>query len=407
MTTTERTAHPRTGDAAFADILLISTADWDNPFWTNKQHVAVELTRQGRRVLYVESQGLRRPTLDRADLKRIARRLCRAFSPPRQVRPGLWVWSPVTLPWQGVAAVRGLNRLALRLGTAAACRRAGLAPRVVWTYSPLTSRLYDLRRFSRVIYHAVDDVAAQPGMPAEAIRSAEGELVRRADLVFATSPALQATHAAAGAKCCLFMPNVADADHFGAALAPGVVVPADLAALPEPRIGFVGAISGYKLAFALLRAVAQARPDYSFVMIGQVGEGDPWTDVTALRGLPNLHLLGPRSYRALPSYLAGLQVAMLPSAANAYTEAMFPMKLFEYLAAGRPVVATPLPALASFAELILTAPPQANAFAAALDLALAGGGPPLAVRLQAARARTYVGRTREMLAHLDGLDQSA
>ena len=387
------------------DILLVSTADWDNPFWTNKQHVAVELARQGRRVLYVESSGLRRPTLRSSDMGRILRRLARALRPPRQVRPGLWVWSPAVLPWQGSATVRRVNRLWLGLGLALNARRIGLKPETLWTYSPLTSELYDLKRFTRIVYHTVDDIAAQPGMPAQAIAQAEPDLVRRADLVFTTSPALRERHAAAGARRCVFMPNVADAGHFGRALSPGIAIPADLAALPEPRIGFVGAVSGYKLDFTLIAALARARPLYSFVLIGRVGEGDPWTDASKLRGLANLHLFGPRSYEALPAYLAGMAAAILPSASNRYTRAMFPMKFFEYLAAGLPVVATPLPALADFAHLALISPPYAAAFAAALDRALAGDGPPRDARLAAARAHTYARRTRDMLALVD--DQPA
>ena len=391
------------GAEAARDILLLSTADWDHPYWTNKQHVAVELARSGHRVLYVDSLGLRPPSLGRRDGRRLARRLWTGLRPPRQVRPGLWVWSPLALPWPTSALARRWNRAALRTGLALATRWAGLSPKTLWTYSPLSAEVLDLQGFGRVVYHAVDDIAAQPAMPAALIRRAEGELVRRADVVFATSPSLQARHAAAGARRSIFLPNVADPDHFGAALTPGAPPPPDLATLPEPRIAFVGAVSGYKLDFALLRAVAKARPGYSFVLIGPLGEGDARSDPSPLRGVPNLHLLGPRSYAALPAYLAGCQAAMLPAATNAYTEAMFPMKFFEYLGAGLPVVTTPLPALADYAELALVAAPDPPAFAAALDFALAGAGPPLSARLAAARRHTYAGRTREMLEVVDGL----
>ena len=233
------------------DILLISTADWDHPFWTNKQHVAVELTRSGRQVLYVDSLGLRPPRLERRDLARILRRLARALQPPRQVRPGLWVWSPLCLPWQQIPAIRWLNRTALTVGLALARRRTGLTPELLWTYSPLTPALLDVGRYRKVVYHAVDDIAAQPGMPATAIRGSEAELARRADIVFATAPRLQQRLSAAGARRCLLTPNVADADHFGAALTGPGPLPADLAALPAPRIGFIGAVSRYKLDFDL------------------------------------------------------------------------------------------------------------------------------------------------------------
>ena len=212
----------------------------------------MELARSGCRVLYVDSLGLRPPSLGGRDVRRLARRLWRGLGPPRQVRPGLWVWSPLALPWPASPLAQLWNRLVLRFGLALAARGARLSPRTLWTYSPLAADVLHLQDFSRVVYHAVDDIAVQPGMPAALIRRAEGELVRRADVVFATSPSLQARHAAAGARRSIFLPNVADPDHFGAALAPGARPPPDLAALPEPRIAFVGAVSGYKLDFALL-----------------------------------------------------------------------------------------------------------------------------------------------------------
>ena len=96
------------------DIVLLSTADWDNPFWTNKQHVASELARRGHRVFYIESLGLRRPSASAADVSRILRRLRRAVAMPRAVRENLWVWSPVVLPFQRYGVVRAFNRFLLK-----------------------------------------------------------------------------------------------------------------------------------------------------------------------------------------------------------------------------------------------------------------------------------------------------
>src|SRR4029078_11049766 len=92
------------------DIVLLSTADWDNPFWTNKQHVAQELARRGHRVLYIDSLGLRRPSATGRDLRRVLRRLFPALRRPRAVRDRLWVWSPVVIPLQRFGAVRWINK---------------------------------------------------------------------------------------------------------------------------------------------------------------------------------------------------------------------------------------------------------------------------------------------------------
>lgn len=374
-------------------ILLLSTADWDNPFWTNKQHVARELARRGHTVVYVESLGLRRPSVGRGDLGRLWRRLKRGLRPARCVEPGLWVCSPLVLPLHGARAVERVNRVLLRWAVTAACRQAGVRPKLLWTYSPLATVLLPPADDSFVVYHAVDDIAAQPGMPQRLIEAAEQALVTRADLVFATSTLLAARHGAIN-RHTRYDPNVVDYDHFAAAVthAPNP----DLAALPGPRIGFVGAIAGYKLDIPLLAAVARSRPRYSFILIGKVGEGDPATDVSPLAAEPNIHLVGPRPYAELPACLAAYDVALLPSPLTPYTAAMFPMKVFEYLAAGLPVVSTPLPAVADYADLMHIAD-GSEGFAAAIDSALAGEGATREERQAAAREHTWTIRTDAML----------
>lgn len=382
--------------SASRDIVLLSTADWDNPFWTNKQHVACELARTGNRVLYVESLGLRRPSASAQDLSRIWRRLKRGLTPPREVRPNLWVWSPLVVPLQRYGAVRALNRGLIALGLRLWSTVLGLRPRMLWTYNPMTTRFVALDSYDTTIYHCVDDVKSQPGMPVEEIERAETELVRRADHCFVTAEHLLEMHRALNAQTHYF-PNVADFAHFAKARDAATTVPADLQAIPQPRIGFVGAISGYKVDFELLREMAQRKPDWHIVLIGKVGEGDPWTDAGVLDNLPNLHLVGPRDYASLPAYLKGFDVAMLPCRINEYTRAMFPMKFFEYLAAGCPVVSTRLHALRDYggvARLVDTH----DEFIEAVEQALRGETAPLDQRLDAARDQTYERRTARMMA---------
>ncbi|MFW5751188.1 MAG: glycosyltransferase family 1 protein, partial [Planctomycetota bacterium] len=151
------------------DVVLLSTAEWGNPFWTNKQHVACELARRGHRVFYIDSLGLRRPSASRSDLLRIFRRLARGMKAPRKVRDGILVWSPLVLPLHGNPVVGRLNRLWLERMLALWLRRFGFRRDWFWTYNPLTTRFLRSGRFGRVVYHCVDEIAAQPGMPAELI----------------------------------------------------------------------------------------------------------------------------------------------------------------------------------------------------------------------------------------------
>ena len=330
-------------------IVMLATADWDNPFWTNKQHTAVELVRQGCRLFYIESLGLRQPTLKAADRSRMLRRLWRACMPPRRVRPGLWVWSPLLVPQRIAGFLFPLNLLLLNIVLHGWLLLLGFRRPLLWTYNPLTLSWIARHPFCGLVYHCVDDIKAQPGMDSQRIAKAEVVLMREADAVFTTSQALQ-DQARVHNRRCFYYPNVVDVRHFSVARKTGAL-PLDLRSIPSPRLGFVGAISGYKLDFDLLADLARRQPGWQIVMIGSIGEGDPWTDISLLRDLPNVHFLGPKSYGDLPHYLRAFDCALLPCRHNSYTRAMFPMKFFEYLAAGVPVVSVGLPALAEFRDL--------------------------------------------------------
>ena len=399
-----------------ADFVVLATADWDHRLWTNKQHTALSLQRAGHRVLYVESLGLRPPRVDRQDRQRIVKRLRRMFMPPRQVEPGLWVWSPMVIPGGTRGLLMRINRVVFSSSLSWILRRLHFRSPLLWTYNPLTGRYLNLKRragtskpsmFSAAVYHCVDRIHAQPGMPATLIADSERQLCRTVNVVFTTSPDLQASLMRLNA-CTYHYGNVADQAHFAAAL-DNPPAPASLAGIPKPRLMFVGAIDAYKLDLPMLTLLARQRSDWSWVLLGPVGETDPDTSIAALQALPNVHVMGVQPYADLPSWLAHADVALLPLQENTYTQHMFPMKFFEYLAAGRPVVATQIPALRPYASGALLCPPDPEAFEAAIAAALSGDGPSLEHRLALAADHTYESRTQKMLRDLqrDGLLEAA
>ena len=323
------------------DCVLFSTADWRAPYWTNKQHTARQLAATGRRVLYVESIGLRTPGANARDFKRLWQRLMRGLAPVREVEPGVWLLSPLAVPFkQHWPLVRLLNQGLLALRIRWAMLRIGMRRPLVWTYHPFMLQALDMLPHRGLVYHCVDDLAAVPGIPAEPFRAEERKLLTRCDAVFVTSAKLLELCKPHNPNTWYF-PNVVDAEHFGKALRPGPI-PADLASIPEPRLAYIGALSDYKVDFRLLHDTARAHPEWQWVLIGDEREGqqDPW--LAAMRELRNVHLLGHRDYAQLPDYLRGIAVGLLPTLVNEYTRSMFPMKYFEYLAAGRPVASTPL-----------------------------------------------------------------
>lgn len=330
------------------DCILFATADWDTPYWTNKQHTAAHLAQAGWRVLYVESIGLRAPKLGSGtDWGRILRRLWRGLRGPRRVAPRIWVYSPLVIPFRhDHPAVRAFNHGALAWAIGGFMRRYAFRLPLVWTYHPYVLNLLDrlnarpTTRTGPLVYHCVDDLSAIPGIDAAAFNAEERRLLERADTVFTTNPTLHAKCAAHNANAHDF-PNVVDVNHFGRALDAGGL-PDDLAAIPEPRMAYVGALSDFKVDFPMLGEVARSHPEWQFILIGEEREGQHDPGLEAMGQLPNVHRLGHRPYARLPDYLRGVSVGLLPTRINDYTRSMFPMKYFEYLAAGVPVVSTPL-----------------------------------------------------------------
>ena len=185
-----------------------------------------------------------------------------------------------------------------------------------------------------VVYDCMDELSAFQGAPPELIHR-ENELFAKADVVFAGGASLYESKKHQHGNVVLF-PSSIDRKHFGAAQR-GMQDPPDQISIAHPRIGFFGVLDE-RFDRELLRTIADLRPDWQFVLIGPVVK---IRDEDLPRG-SNLHYLGPKQYADLPTYLANWDVAMLPFALNASTRFISPTKTPEYLAAGKPVVSTPI-----------------------------------------------------------------
>ena len=342
-------------------VVLGASASWETPAPVNCHQVALRLADRGHRVLYVESTGLRAPSPLRSshDLTRMLGRVRGFLGGVRQVAPNLQVLSPVALPGMGSRGLRELSMRGIGRAVASAARRHGLPRPVLWAFLPTYLRTADALDPSLVVYHCVDAYAGNPGVDAAWVDEVERRMLRRADVVFATSPLLAERLRAARPDVELAA-NVADVELFGRAVTEKLPEPRELRGLPPRRAVYVGNLAAYRIDFDLLLAVARSRPELQLLLIGVAGMGDvgagppPGRELLAL---PNVTTLGPRPQRDLPAYLRHCQVALIPFLDNDHTRASLPLKLWEYLAAGLAVVATDLPNFRSLAEegLIRTA----------------------------------------------------
>ena len=380
------------------DIVCLGFGEWDAELWTNQQHLMSRLARHNR-VLFLESLGLRQPRLAGRDLRRMARRVERAAAGARAV-DGLHVLSPLVIPIHDRPRIRSLNAGLLRAQVGRAAHSLGFERPLLWSYVPQADWLVETLEPSAIVYHCVDDIAAQKGVAAAAFREAEAHFAAQADLVLASAPALAERMRTLNGRV-FYAPNVADTDRFATALEVGPTDPA-IAALPGPRVVFTGAVVATKLDLELLEGVARARPNWSIALVGPVGAGDPRTNISSLARLPNVHLLGARRYADLPQVLRGADVALVPYAINDLTRSVFPMKVYEYLAAGLPVVTTPLPALAETTGVVVAA--DAPATVAAVERALAEDGHATRrARSAAVRENSWDARLEEIDSYLSGL----
>jgi glycosyltransferase involved in cell wall biosynthesis len=327
------------------NIIYLSSDEWDSGLKTSQFHIAVRLARHNR-VLYVNSIGLRRPTASKGDALRLLRKVRLLLQGVREVRPNLCVCSPVVIPFHGNVVARRINRFLLRSYLRFLQVRLGLRRPILWTFLPNIVDLLGSFEEKKVVYYCADKLSSFHGVDAARISAMEERLVRRAQVVFATSRSLFREKAMLNRRT-YYMPHGVDVELFGQALSPVTAVPCDIACLPTPVIGFFGLVSRDWIDLELLKEIARTHPEWSMALIGKI-DGD----VTPLAGVPSLHLLGPRPYEALPGYCKGFDVAIIPFVISELTRHSNPLKLKEYLAAGVPVVAVDLPEVRSHAGMV-------------------------------------------------------
>lgn len=287
----------------------------------------------------------------------------------RQVDERLWSFRPVALPGRDRPGLALASDPIIARQVEWAARQVLPARRALVTFSPARGWLSGVRR--DVVVYWRRDAAAQPNyVPSVRLaRSRHRRLLRHADLVTAVSPQLveEARHTNPRA---FLVPNGADVEHFH-----------DPAARPElmvrrrPLIGYLGAVS-WRVDVGLLEAVARARPDWTIVLVGQAS--------VHIASLPNLLVVGGQPYEELPGWAQAFDVGLVPYTNAPFNRSSFPLKVFDYLASGVPVVASPLPALVGLEPCVRLAE-GASGFTAAIEAILHNGPSAEACRALAER----------------------
>ena len=345
------------------NIVCLASQDFDD-LWTRKQRWMTRLA-EDNRICWVNLQ-MHAVTYVRSWPEARKRIFARG---PQHVRERLWVYTPpVTIPcFQMSTAVCRLHNVVLNGVLRRHLRHLGFTDNLLWLYTPYNGyqigRLFDHRR----VYECVDDFTAAHGLiRAQTVERLEAETLGKVDVTIVTSDRL-AKKFAGRTRRLLVSPNAADFEHFRTAAHESTATAEELLDLDGPIIGFVGSIS-YWVDIPLIGELASRRPDWTFVLVGPVR-----TDLSPLGGLPNVRVLGQRAYETLPRYVKRFDVCLNPYRNDDVAQGASPLKLYEYLASGKPVVSSDMPEARRFSPIVAIARTP-DEFITAIRQALQGHG---------------------------------
>jgi glycosyltransferase involved in cell wall biosynthesis len=379
------------------DIVVFVPSEW-RVVHSLPENTAINFARAGHRVLIAEPMYTASSVIRTAALQK--RRIAGGYG-LRQEDERIWIYRPPPIGIPGrsrsptAARLTGfvLGQLVRR-----ACHRLGFQRPVAWTYLYDTATALSSLGGDLTVYECgdQDEALAVSDGQRHTVRLMEAETCRRADLVVCCTDELAVQRRRHNPRTAT-VHCAADVAFFRRSLLPETAVPADIAALDGPVIGYMGGLDPWKIDVDLIRGLARARPAWSLALVGYIWFG---FDPSVFADLPNVHVLGPKDYAAFPGYLKGMDVGLLPFPDNDITRNGDALKAYEYLAAGLPVVGRPVPVARRLAPLVRLAV-TVDDFVTQIEAALDEDDTARAERREAIAAHDWSVRVADKLALIE------
>lgn len=380
------------------NILCFSSTDW-NGKWGSRQQVMQRLAVRGHQVLFVEQMAGLEHFWKYADLR--ARRFHQWQEGLRQVEPNLWLISPPPLfPGRYYATgIAWLNAKIVHHWLKPYLQQLNFTTPLLWFYKPEHAPFIGKFNEQLAIYHCIDEfTVGTSGKKRENIIQLEETLLKKVDLVFANST-LTFQNKKVFNPNTYHIPSGADVTHFAQADNPAIAIHPAVKTLPHPVLVFIGNIDE-RIDISLLAALAQVRPQWSLVLVGQ--EHPTAVNLQPLQAFANVHRLGKQPFSVLPNILKGADGCLLPYVQNDAALYRSPLKLYEYLATGKPIISTPHPEVSQFKAVVTIS--TAPNFVRAIESALQNDTPQQhQQRRQLAHRHSWDMRVDEMLTILNVL----
>ncbi len=343
------------------DVILISSCNYTlhTKNVLNAQIIADELANAGNRVLFVESLGLKTvPTFGKTDRYKVVKRLFDfiklVIGGVIKPRSNIFVLPLVRLPFENHRVIKRINELLITYFIKRYSKKYLSPNPILWIFLPTGQFLIDTVKHSVSIYHCVDDYSEVPNVDKSYVLAQQDLILKKSDLIITVSPVTaKEFKEKTDEKKVYYLNNVARFEFFNQSLTKKYKVPEDMEVIVKtgkPIVGFMGNLASYKENLELLAQVAHDTPQYNYVFIGPIGAGEAYTNVLPLQELSNVYLLGPKDYDQLPRYFKYFDVAVIARRRNKANEGGFPLKYFEYLSSGLPVVVTGIESIKEFSR---------------------------------------------------------
>jgi len=328
-------------------IICFSTQDWSE-LWTRKQRFMKKFAHQGNKVLYIEKQihflGFVKNFIKEW------RRIYLWLLGPRKIEENLYIYTPpVLLPFfQIFHFICQINNFFITLLIKRQIKKLNFKNSVLWIYPPYSPYLIGKFNEKLVIYECVDEYSASKGLVRkETVKFLEKLTIQKSDLVIVTAQTLYDSKKDL-AKNIYLIPNAAETEHFKKVTSEKTEIAQEMSKIKKPIIGFLGTIQ-YWIDFDLLKYIAIQKPRWSIVLVGPVGG---LAEIEKIKSLPNVYFLGRKPYEKVPNYLKGFDVCLNPYKIDEVSKHCSPLKLYEYLASGKPIVSVDMPEAKKFENLI-------------------------------------------------------
>ena len=378
------------------DILYFAGGEW-NVYPPRGYDLMRVFASRGTRVLWVDPGATRLPQVALSDLARIGTRIRRVLAGTRADVENIHVCSPLSVPYDSNPHVRRVNLLLQGRKLKKALAGLGIRRPLVWSTTPLIIELIESLNARLFVYDIQDEYTIFPGMDHELISRCEARALAACDGVFVVSERLREIKQPASPVQVHLLRNGVDFDLFRSARSPETEVAPEMRVFKGPVAGYVGNVYD-RLDQDLVAHTADRLPAWSFVFVGLVR-----CSVERLARLKNVHLLGIKRPERLPGFMKAFHAGIIPHKVDAFTVCQNPVKLYEYLAAGLPVVSTGLPELEDYRDLVRTADTPED-FAAALEAARGDDLPRrVAARQKVAMENRWTRRAEEAALHIRSL----